>query len=278
MALKDVNTLQTNIKSNTKDMTKYSLFLGGLNVKSAALEAYDPLKTGYARIFFLRMPRFMETILPNKTIKFRHLMEYGFIGVDGIGNTTLDFEQISGGYSGRQFDVASVAKDETQSITLKTYEFSGSPVREYTDMWISGISDPQSGIGHYHGAMDKDPTIRYAAVNHTAEAIYVVTDPTGRSTGIEYCCLLTNMMPKVVKKDHFNYESGTHAIVQTDVEFTTTKYESTQINTIGAALIKKYSVLRDYLNFDSDYTTAFVNKMTAAKITDWSSAATSNER
>ena len=31
-------SLQSNIKNNNKDLTKYSLFLGGLNVKAKALE------------------------------------------------------------------------------------------------------------------------------------------------------------------------------------------------------------------------------------------------
>ena len=265
----DIATLQSNIKQYTKDMTQYSLFLGGLNVKNKALEQYSPLKTGYARIFFVKMPVFMEKIVPNKTKNFKHLMEYGFVGIDGIQNTTLEFEQITGGYSGRQFDVATTAKDETNEITIKLYEFAGSPVREYTDLWISGIADPHTGMGHYHGAMDKDPTLTYSQANHTAEAIYVQTDPTGRETGIEYACLLTNMMPKTVKKDHFNYEAGQHPIVQVDVPFTCVKYESPQINEIAKALIAKYKILRDYLEFNSGYTLKDVDNMSVPNITDW---------
>lgn len=262
-------TIQSNIKHNTKDMTKYSLFLGGTNVTSAALEQYDPLKTGQARIFFLKMPVFMKKILPTETKNIKHLMEYGFIGVDGIQNITMDFESISGGYSGKSFETATVAKDETQSVTLKLYEFSGSPVREYMTTWISGISDPFTGIGHYHGAMDVDPTILYSQVNHTAEAIYVQTDKTGRGAGIEYACLLTNMMPKQAKVDHFNYESGTHAVVQTDVEFTTTKYESAQINEVAKALVTKYGMLENYLNFKPGYTVDDVKSLPDQTIDGW---------
>lgn len=265
----DIATLQSNIKQYDKDMTKYSLFLGGLNVKNKALEQYSPLKTGYARLFLVKMPVFMDKIVPNKTKNFKHLMEYGFVGVDGIQNTTLEFEQITGGYAGRQFDVATVAKDETNEITVKLYEFAGSPVREYIDIWVSGISDPHTGIGHYHGALEADPNLQYAQSNHTMEAIYVQTDPTGRSNGIEYACLLTNMMPKTVKKDHFNYEAGQHSIVQTDVPFTTVKYESPQINSIAKALIAKYAILRDYLQFDSGYSEDDVKKMTTPAIADW---------
>jgi hypothetical protein len=72
----DITTLQSNIKAYTKDMTQYSLFLGALNVKNKALEQYSPLKTGYARIFLVKMPVFMDKIVPTKTKKFKHIVEY----------------------------------------------------------------------------------------------------------------------------------------------------------------------------------------------------------
>ncbi|MMZ42323.1 hypothetical protein D1872_38440 [compost metagenome] len=264
----DISTLQSNIRQPKTNMESYSLFMGGLNAKNGALAQYSPLKTGYARIFFVRMPAFMKAIMPNKTKSFRHIMEYGFTGVDGIQNLTMDYEQMTGGYSGRSLDVATVAKDETNEITVKLYEFQGSPVREYTNMWLTGISDPYTGLGHYHGAMDRDATLQYSQANHTAEAIYVQTDPTGRENGIEYACMITNMMPKSVKMDHFNYEAGTHAIVQTDVTFTALKYESPQINEIAKALIARYKVMRDYLEFQSGFSIADVNAMPVPTFAD----------
>lgn len=265
-----VQTLQSNIKKYNSDfITNYSLFLGGLNATQKSLEQYDPLKTGYSRIFFVKMPVFMEKIMPNETKRFRHLLEYGFTRIDGIGNTELEMEQMTGGYAARQFDAPTIAKDQTQNITLQLYEFAGSPVREYLDMWISGISDPYTGLGHYHGAMDIDPSIKYSQANHVAEAIYVVTDPTGRSNGIEYACLLSNMIPKQVKNDHFNYESGQHNIVQADIEFSCVQYKSPQINTIAKALIDKFQVMRDYLDFESQYTQADVNAKLKPNIVNW---------
>ena len=227
--------------------------MGGLNVKHDALQQYSPLKTGYARIFLVKMPEFMRKMYPNKTKQFRHLIEYGFVSIDGIQNTNLEFAQITGGYSGRSFDVATVAKDETNEITIKVYEFAGSPVREYLDLWVSGISDPFTGLSHYHGAFDQG--ITYSQHNHTMEAFYVNTDATGRSDGIEYACLLANMMPKSVKKDQFNYQSGTHDIVEVDIAFSTVKYESPQINQVAKALIDKFNLTRNYLDFKSGYTT-----------------------
>ena len=221
-------TCQSNIKQHTKDMTIYSLFLGGLNVTSKSLEQYDPLKTGYSRIFFTKMPPFMKTIMPDETKKFKHLLEYGFIGADGIQNISLEFEQMTGGYAGRSFEIPTIAKDETNSFTVKVYEFAGSPVREYIDMWISGVADPYTGYGTYHGATDLDDTITYSQTNHSGEAFYVVTDPTGRSDKIEYVCMLCNMVPKIVKLDHFNFESGSHPIPQYDIEFSINLLKLTQ--------------------------------------------------
>lgn len=250
-------TVQNGIKNASTNLQNYSLFLGGLNVRHDALAQYTPLKTGYARIFLIRMPYFMSKMLPDETANFKHLIEYGFVGLDGIQNTTMDFEQVTGGYAAKQFDVATVAKDETNEITLKVYEFAGSPIREFTESWLTGISDPLTGVAHYHGAMDltaeQGGAVAYNQANHTMEAIYVNTDPTGLSSGIEYACMFTNMMPKQVKKDQFNFEAGTHSLVQADLPFTAVKYESAQINSVARGLLDKFKVRRNYLDFASGY-------------------------
>lgn len=277
-----VKSLQDNIKSyNSNFIKNYSLFLGGINATKSALEQYDPLKTGYNRIFFVTMPTFMETMFPKKTERMRHLLEYGFTSINGLGNVSLENETITGGYAGRSMDVPTVSKDDTQSITIGLYEFAGSPVREYMDLWISGIGDPYTGLGHYHGALDPEAkneegsTIKalstYSQQYHIAEAIYVATDPTGRAEGIEYACLLSNMFPKQVKKDQFNYESGRHEIVTMDVEFSATKYESPQINQVAKALMTRYQTMKNYLDFKSEYNDAKINALHNQEIYNWPS-------
>ena len=123
--------------------------------------------------------------------------------------------------SGRTFEIPTLAKDDTNAVTITVYEMAGSPIREFIDLWINGVSDVHTGLTHYHGKIESCSGVSQA--NQTAEMIYVATDSTGRAKGIEYACLLCNMMPKMVKKDHFNYESGTHPLVQYDIEFTTTR-------------------------------------------------------
>jgi hypothetical protein len=177
------------------------------------------------------------------------MLEYGFIAVDGIQNTVLETDTVTGGYAGRTLEIPTLAKDETNAITVRVYEFAGSPIREMIDLWITGISDPYTGLTHYHGAISDTLSVKQS--NHTSEMIYVATDSTGRSDRIEYACLLCNMVPKTVKKDHFNYESGTHALVQYDIDFTATKYESVQINAIAKMLVSKQNILANYTYFQA---------------------------
>lgn len=245
-------SLQGNIREFDQNMTKYALFMGGLNAKHDALKQYSPYVTGFTRIFMTKMPRFMDLMYPNKTKQFRHLVEYGFVSFDGIQNLNLEFAQMTGGYNATSLDVATTSKDDTNEVTIKVFEFSGSPVREYMELWITGISDHKSGLAHYHGALDHG--IRHAQHNHTAEMFVVNTDATGRHDGVESVVFLANMMPKTVKKDHFNYQAGSHEIVEMDLTFSCVPYYSSQINDVGRALIGKYNILRDYLDYKSGYT------------------------
>ena len=267
----DSKTMQSNIKQMTSNaVNNYSIFLGGLNTTHQSLEQYDPLRTGYGRIFFVKMPRFMEVLMPDASKRVKHIMEYGNTGVSGISNTTLDFEQFTGGYAGKSFDIPTIAKDETNEITLSLYEFAGSPIREYMDMWISGISDLNTGLQTFHNAKLADGTrLAVRQSNAVAEAFYVHTGPSGRADDIEFSCFLTNMMPKQATKDHFEYSAGEHKIVQISQTFTCVKYESPQINEISKALIKKYIIIRDFLDFKSGWTQADIDGLAAVDITDW---------
>ena len=257
MARDSHKTLQSNIKNNSTDMTGYSLFLGGLNVKRAALEQYNVLKTGKARLFLTKMPKFMDAIMPNATKNFKHVMEYGFMNVDGIQDLTMEFDQITGGYAGRSFEIPTILKDDTQEITVKILEFSGSPMREYIEMWLTGVSDPNSGLTHYHGKAIpyKDNNawvtdIEVSQANHTMEAFYVVTDQTGFN--IEFACMLCNMFPKGIARNQFNYASGEAPHVELDLAFTCTMYTSPDINAVAQLLLDKYRVLYNFLDFKSD--------------------------
>ena len=259
MAADDQRTLQSNIKNNKTDMTGYSLFLGGLNVKRSALEQYNVLKTGKGRIFLTKMPYFMKELMPKATSNFKHVIEYGFMDIQGIQDLTMEFDSITGGYAGRSFEIPTILKDETNEITVKILEFAGSPMREYIEMWQTGVSDPNSGFTHYHGLAipQKDangnfkaPKVEVSQSNHTMEAFYVMTDQTGYN--IEFACMLCNMFPKTSTRSHFNQTAGEMAHVELEIAFTCTMYTSPDINAVAQLLLNRYRVLYNYLDFKSD--------------------------
>jgi hypothetical protein len=105
-----------------------------------------------------------------------------------------------------------------------------------------------TGLTTYHG----DTDLERKQSNQTAEFIYVATDNTGER--VEYACLLANCFPKQLNTDVFNYTAGDHGIVETDIPFTCTLYESININKVACKLIEKYKILANSLNFFSGYT------------------------
>lgn len=283
MARDNQRTLQSNIKNNITDMTGYSLFLGGLNVKRAALEQYNILKTGKGRIFLTKMPFFMKELMPEATKNFKHVIEYGFMDIQGIQDLTMEFDSITGGYAGRSFEIPTILKDETNEITIKILEFAGSPMREYIEMWQTGVSDPNSGFTHYHGkaipqtnanGVMQKAEIEVSQSNHTMEAFYVMTDQTGFN--IEFACMLCNMFPKTSTRSHFNQTSGEMQHVELELAFTCTMYTSPDINAVAQLLLNKYRVLYNYLDFKADTGTETngvkslsTNEFPDIKIKDW---------
>ena len=76
----------------------------------------------------------------------------------------------------------------------------------------------------------------------------------------------TSIMRKLdnkLKKDFLDKKSKKvskkHELVETTIEFSCTKYESTQINKVAAALINRYRILTNSLNFNSGITTKTLN-------------------
>lgn len=266
-----VATLQDNLRKANTDVTKYSYWLGGFNTKNSALKQYDLLRTGYGRIFILQMPAFVKFLLEDETKKFKHMLEFANTGIDGIQGYTVEFQSATGGYNGNTIEVPTNVKDDTNEITIKIYETQGSLIRTYIDFWITGTIDPFTGLSHYHGARDVDANSTsyvQSQANQTMEALYVATDPTGEQA--EYVCLLTNMFPKSSDHSHFNTSPGEHNLVEVSIPFTANKYMSAQINYIGTVALKKFKILRNYLNIYSGYSARNIENIVGVNdIADW---------
>jgi len=246
-------TIQQNIKTHEDaDLTKYALFLGGLDVTHDVLATYDPFIGGKARLFMTRMPTFTldkTNGIPDKMRKFKHVLEYANTGISGINDIDVNSETISGGYVGREFAIPTIAKNNTNSFTVSTYEFSGRPMGEVLHWWVSGVMDLQSAFATYHGV-----NLPVKQSNHTAEFFYVVTDRTGKSSGVEFACMFANCFPTSIKLDHLNYRAGEASIAEMDITFSCTMYDGPQINQIAKQLLEKYQILMDSFDFCPKFT------------------------
>ena len=83
--------------------------------------------------------------------------------------------------------------------------------------------------------------------------LYKYSTYTDTGEEVSNTCLLANCFPRGIKTDQFNYTSGEHQLVETNIEFTCTKYESIQINKVANDLINKHRILAN--SFTSTETT-----------------------
>lgn len=243
--------------TNDGDYSKFSYFLTGVDVTSQNLDQMNPFIRGYARLFMFKKPYFMEKAFPDLTNRFKSYIETGFRSVNGIGDIQVDFTTFEGGYTGQKFETVQIATDQTDTITIGLYEMSGSPCTEFLTTWITGVRDPRTGIAHYHGNVmgpldDATEKIKYGEKNHTAEFVYLVTDPTGKF--IEYACLLAHCFPEKVDRDQYNFDSNSHDATEIEVVLHCTKYESRYINDIAAYYLAIDTLKWSYLDFNPNIT------------------------
>ena len=262
-----IGTIMSGAKNvhNAGSLSKYALFMGGVNVTNAPLQAYDPLRTGYGRVFMLKEPAHLaylaskDDTFKTKWTNFKHILEYGNTSVQGINDYQVNFEAMTGGYGGRQVEIPTGINANTDVININVYEFSGSPVREMIHMWINNAIDLHTSIAHSGGIATS--SVERLQANQSAEMMYISTDNTGER--VEYACLLANVFPGEINLDVFNYNSGEHNLVQTTIPFHCVKYESIQINKVAQALINKYKVLANSLNFYSGYDVSSAGEITS---------------
>src|SRR5574344_1031352 len=256
----EYKTTQSGIRSFEGSLNNVDLFRGMLKLDAANIGNYDFMVGGYGFFYWLSGPTFMTQTGNTSTLgalwnKFKAITEKGSTSFDGINDLSANTEDITGGIAGNSFKQVTNIKDDFDSFTIKCYEYQGSPLRETLQTWLNGIRDYKIGLANYAGQINTYKTgegasnkLEYSAKNHTAEAAYIVTDPSG--FGVEYTCLLTNIIPTKVPKSHLNMSHGDHPLVQMDLEFSATMYESAYINEQLATYHRNQMTLQSYLDFE----------------------------
>lgn len=284
MAIPGVITSQTGGREfDGKDLTKYSMFVGGTNATHHALRNYSPLLNGFGRLFMVRPPKAILKMFAghdsnlyspdNQFIQFKHMLEYMNRSVQGFAEKQLEnaATPIQGGFAGRQFNTPTVTKETTQEITIGLYEMVGTPVFTVIDGWMNAIGDENSGLATYGGWIsggrdpkdglekrlykrtgESDEGIAFNEANHTAEFIYVVHDRSGAQ--VERAVMLADCYPKGIAQGQVldMQAGGTHDNVTYDVTFNCVVYRSPIITAIANDLLKQYRIVSNSLNFNPE--------------------------
>lgn len=281
MPIASVITSQTGGRRFEGDkFNQYSHFVGGLNSTYHALLNYSPQVTGYPRLFMVRQPIVMSQYFGgpagsthsaiSEFMQFKHAMEYMLAGFNGLGDITLETTgtQLQGGPSGRAINIPSVTRDTTDTVTTRLYEMSGSLIFSVVDTWMNMISDMNSGYSTYGGLIsngknsegrytrlynqtsgDTRVSLPYNEANHTAEFIYILTDRSGLQ--VERAWLLADCFPKSISQaTAADYTPGQHDLVAYDVQWNCSVYRSPIITSIADDLLRQYTIVSNYLNFN----------------------------
>lgn len=201
---------------DTSVATNANFFTGGLDFNT--LENYDPLVSGYAFIIWLNIPSWVDQACNGA---FKQFTQKNFKGFSGISDIELQTQNFQYGFAGNEYNVpAGITKGNTE-FTLKHQEYSGSPVKNMYQAWISGIADPETGIATYPRLYNCD----YSMKNHTGTLLYITTRPDANNVGdnagnnIEFAALYTNAFPTKIPLGHFEYNDGDHSLAEIDVNF-----------------------------------------------------------
>ncbi|MGL5745110.1 MAG: hypothetical protein ACRCXX_08165 [Cetobacterium sp.] len=240
------------LKKYNTDLAKDGHFRGITKFDSNNLQRFNPLTTAsHAFIIWTKQCPFVSLLPNGKELQkiFKTVTEKGFKSFSGINGIQLATETLTPGSTGNDANIATVTTDDSNSFGIKCYEFSGRPIGNYIELIMTGISDPKTKVATYHGLI-ADGIMEFAPKNHTMELLYVVTDNTELSTGIEYSCLITNILFTESPRDFLNFDRGNTGIVEIDINFTGVKYESPAINEIATKALASLRYNKTQLEYN----------------------------
>jgi hypothetical protein len=185
---------------------------------------------------------------------FANLTQKNFAGFDGLSDLELSTAGVTEGFSPNEYHVAQNLGAKPSQFTLKHLEYSGNPVKNAYQHWVTCIRDPRTGIATYPARYQQD----YMAINHTAELMYIVTRPDANNYEnkqiIEFASYWTAVMPKKIPLGHFNYSKGTqNAPIEIDIPFSGVMHIGKNVDDAAAALLKAKS----YRSYDFEEQDAY---------------------
>lgn len=211
-----------------------SYFTGTLNFEKLP---FDPLITGYAFIFWIKLPLWVT----NTFSGFKSMTEKNFKSLDGISDIEIQTQAYNYSFANNEYNVAAGIQKGNTEFTLKHQEYSGSPIKNGYQYWVSGMYDPETGISPYARAHKMD----YAAKNHTGSLLYTMTRPDANNVmddnikNVEFSAFWTNCFPTKIPLSHLNYSQDNHDLVEIEQTFKGTIHLGPKVDTYATLKLKE---------------------------------------
>ena len=214
---------------DTQLATQQSFFTGGLNLKQLAL---DPLVVGHAFIVWTKLPKWVVSEYPG----FKALTEKNFKAFGGIDDIELQTQAYQYGFGNNEYNVATEITKANTTFSIRHQEYSGSPIKNGYQHWVSNILDPETNISTY----PKIYGMEYAAKNHTGELMYIVTRPDVNNIdkkNIEFAAYYTNVIPTKIPLSHFEFTQGDNNLAELEQSFRGNMHISAKVDNYAKKLL-----------------------------------------
>ena len=237
----DVNSVI--VFDNANIATSNYFFNGSFNTLQLD---FDPLINGYSFFKWTRVPKWIETAFPG----FRDMTEKNFKEGFSISDIELETLTMTHGFNANEYNYASGIKKNNTDFNIKHQEFSGSPIRNMYQYWITGIRDPEIGIATYAKAVGTD----YSAKNHTGEIIYIVTRPDANNVdknNIEFSCYYSAVIPTKIQLSQFSHAIGSHNEAEYDQSFKGCFHMSASVDAFAKQVLAEHVYgFKEFNEFD----------------------------
>lgn len=219
-------------------MNGVGTFFTGMDASAYADVELDPFVSGYAFIYWVRLPSWFEKDADLKY--FKVLTQKTMRSVQGIADTELQETGQQSGFAGNESSVVTGIQRGNTDFTIGFKEFSGTPITKMFNKWISYLRDKNTGISIYPKVFDCE----YSARNHTAVMLYVVVRPDVTNVthnNIEKAFLYTNVFPlNIPNSTLFNYELGSQeSPTSVDINFKGVPLEGKAVDDYAAKILKE---------------------------------------
>lgn len=227
------SNLSEKIGDNRRVLLASRLWKGVPQLSDDMINAFDMAFSGHTFIFLVNMPKFMTTGIYGGTLMHAQMMNLKAVierASTAFTYNGSDYEinaaKMDDGNGNGVTNIAGVSKDRNSTVSLTLHEFAGLPVRNAIESWITGIYDPVSQHGSYHGNLGIPGG--WCLANHSMSMLVVQVDPSW--TEIMDSAYYNNMVPADLSLSDFGWTKGTQEIIDSkSFTFTCNEHRSAAV-------------------------------------------------